>query len=147
MNRKALSTVGMIASAAAISLTSSVALAEPPRTFNLSVPIVDLNNPCTPGQDSIDGSLDVKAVLKINNGVKSLQISAKGDGTDAYGVDYLANARLSIKIRDPFPAQAFLKARLISKGSGDNAFLNAMVHVSEQGNITKIDISGIECKG
>lgn len=147
MNRKGLSIIGM---AAALTVACSPAVADNSnnkRTWDFSVPVVDLNNPCTSGHDSIDGNLDIKAVLKINEGVKFLKITAKGDGSDAQGVDYLMQARLSIKIHDPFPAQAFLKAKLISKGSTDNAFLNAVVHVSEQGNITKVDISGIECRG
>lgn len=203
MNRKALSLAGFIIAAATAASTTHAT--QDGRGTDFTIPIVDLNNPCTRGHDSIDGELHVTATLKESDDARLLTVHAKGDALDSEGKDYRAVAKLRVKIHDPFPAHLFLQAKLIrddhgrhhdnghdnGNGNGqngtaqngmspngavqsngdwrfrwagfdgrhdghgghdgkhrrrDDAVLNAIVHVNDRGNVTKVDISGIECK-
>lgn len=113
----------------------------------LSLPIAELNNPCTSGHDSIDGSLDLHGISKLSDNVSFLQIVAKGEGQDAYGSHYRFSGKARLQFHDPLPATAYLKVKMTSQGSGDNASLVLKLHVNEQGNITQAEYSGVECRG
>lgn len=113
----------------------------------LSLPVVELNNPCTAGHDSIDGSLELKGISKHSDNVSFLQVIAKGDGQDAYGSNYQFSGKARLQFHDPLPATIYLKLKMTSQGSTDNAHLVLKLHVNEQGNITQAEYSGVECQG
>lgn len=115
--------------------------------YHLNVPIVELNNPCTAGHDSIDGSLDLHAVTQHSGGITFLKVTGKGKGVDASGVKYNLGATAKFRFHDPLPAQVYIKLRLISQGSGDNASAVLALHVNEQGIVTQAVFSGVECRG
>lgn len=140
------SVVAMLAIVSGLVLATGAQAAAQQHRFTL--PLVGLNNPCTPGPDSIDGSLDIHGVTKHGSGnVSFLHVNANGAGVDAHGRQYVANANAKFQFHDPLPAQVQLHLRLISQGSTDNAHLTVALHVNEQGNITHAAISGIECRG
>jgi hypothetical protein len=113
-----------------------------------TLPIVGLNNPCTAGHDSIDGSLDIHGVTKFGEGnVTFIRFNAKGSGEDVHGRKYNLNVVGKFQFHDPLPAQVFLRAKMVSQGAVDNPHLVLALHVNEQGNITFAEISGIECRG
>lgn len=114
---------------------------------DLTLPVVELNNPCTAGHDSIDGSLDLRGITQHNGNVTFLQIQGKGNGVDANGVKYNLLGKVKFQFHDPLPARLFIKLKMVSQGSGDNAQATLAVHVNEQGNITQAEFSGVECKG
>lgn len=116
-------------------------------TYTLSLPIVGLNNPCTGKADSIDGDLDLHIVKQHSEGVHFVHVHAKGSGVDGYGKKYNINVRKKFQFHDPLPAQVYLSAKLVSQGSTDNASLVVALHVNEQGDVTKAEFSGVECKG
>lgn len=114
---------------------------------HLNLPIVELNNPCTAGHDSIDGTLELHGITQHKGNVTFLQVQGKGKAVDASGVKYNLLAKLKFQFHDPLPAKLFIKLRMVSQGSGDNAQATLAVHVNEQGNITQAEFSGVECKG
>lgn len=115
--------------------------------YRLSVPIVELNNPCTAGHDSIDGSLDLHAITQNSGNVTFLKINGKGKGVDANGVKYNLGATAKFQFHDPLPAQVYIKLKMVSQGSGDNASAVLALHVNEQGVVTQAVFSGVECRG
>lgn len=112
-----------------------------------TLPLANINNPCTSGFDGINGSVDVHAVAQEANGVKFVRFNAQGSATDANGLRYRLGGTYKIQIHDPFPAWCYLKLKMVSQTAVDNAFLVAAVHVNENGVITKAEFSGVECKG
>lgn len=112
-----------------------------------SLPLAEINNPCTAGHDSIDGSLDLHGISKFSDNVSFLQVIAKGEGEDAYGNNYQFSGKARLQFHDPLPATVYLKLRMTSQGSGDNAHLVLKLHVNEQGNVTQAEYSGVECRG
>lgn len=115
--------------------------------FRLNLPVVELNNPCTSGPDSIDGSLELHGVAQHSEGVTFLQVQGKGSGVDAYGVQYNLGGSARFQFHDPLPAQVFIRLKMVSQGSGDNAFAVLALHVNEQGIVTQAEFSGVECRG
>lgn len=115
--------------------------------YDLSLPLNDINNPCTPVADGIDGSLDLHGVTQFSNGVAFLQVNAKGKGADAWGHKYQLGGKVKFEFHDPLPADVYLRLRMISQGSIDNAGLVLSLHVNEQGIITHAEYSGVECRG
>lgn len=113
--------------------------------FNL--PIVELNSPCTTGPDSIDGSLDLHGVTQHSEGVTFLQVNAHGSAVDAAGIKYQASGKSRFQFHDLLPATVYLKLKLTSQSSSDNARLVLALHVNEQGHITRAEYSGVECRG
>ena len=113
----------------------------------LSLPLVELNNPCTAGHDSIDGSLDLHGVTQHSEGVTFLRVNAHGSAVDAKGIDYQVNGQSRFQFHDLLPATVYLRLKLTSQGSGDNARLALALHVNEQGHITRAEYSGVECLG
>lgn len=113
-----------------------------------TLPLVDINNPCTPGNDSIDGSIDIHGVTKFDAGnVAFVRFNAKGTAVDAAGRNYQAGAIGKFQFHDPLPGTVFLQLRLVSQGGAPNAFLVLALHVNEQGRLTHAEYSGIECRG
>lgn len=115
--------------------------------YNLSLPLNDINNPCTAGADGIDGSLDLHGVTQFSDGVAFLQINAKGKGADALGLNYQLGGKARFQFHDPLPADVYLRLRMISQGRTDNAGLVLSLHVNEQGIVTHAESSGVECRG
>lgn len=115
--------------------------------FRLTLPIVELNNPCTAGPDSIDGTLELRGIVQHTEGVTFLQVQGKGTGVDAYDVPYTLGAGARFQFHDVLPAQVYVKLKMVSAGSGDNAFAVLALHVNEQGIVTQAEFSGVECRG
>lgn len=130
-----------------LAVASLSALADDATPFHLTLPIVELNNPCTAGPDSIDGTLDLRGTVQHTDGVTFLQVQGKGSGVDAWGVPYNLGAGARFQFHDLLPAQVFVKLRMISAGRGDNAFAVLALHVNEQGYVTRAEFSGVECRG
>ncbi|HEX4869166.1 MAG TPA: hypothetical protein VFV15_00370 [Moraxellaceae bacterium] len=114
---------------------------------DLSLPLNDINNPCTSVVDGIDGSLDLHGVTQHNGNVAFLQVNAKGKGADAWGRKYQLGGKAKFEFHDPLPANIYLRLRMTSQGSTDNAGLVLSLHVNEQGIITHAEYSGVECRG
>jgi hypothetical protein len=115
--------------------------------YRLGLSVVELNNPCTAGPDSIDGSLDIHGVAKTSGNITFLQVNAKGSGVAGNGTDYQLGGKAKFQFHDPLPATLYVKLRMISAGSSPNAFLVLSLHVNEQGVITQAQFSGVECQG
>lgn len=115
--------------------------------YHVGLSVVELNNPCTAGQDSIDGSLDLHGIAKTSDGVTFLQVIAKGSGVAGNGTSYQLGGKAKFQFHDPLPATVYVKLRMISAGSSPNAFLVLALHVNEQGVITQAQFSGVECQG
>ncbi|MCD6060998.1 MAG: hypothetical protein K0R03_1070 [Moraxellaceae bacterium] len=142
MNRNMLSVAAMVAG-----LLGTASIAQAADTGIITIPVVNLDNPCTSGHDYINGTLSVKGVLQITDGVKFLTVSGKGSGTDYNGLQYQYGGKLVYKYHDPLPAIHYHKLRLVSAGSTDNAFITCAIHVNELGVITKLEIGDVECRG
>lgn len=144
MKNTALALAGglLLASSASIALAGNGA-----RQFDLNVPLADINNPCTAGPDAIRGSVALHGVVHDAGGVTFLQVTARGSGTDAWGLGYQLGGKARFQFHDPLPADVLVSLRMISQGSTDNAFLVLAVHVNEQGTITQASYSGVECRG
>lgn len=145
MNRSRFNLAGAVA-ILGMSLGMSQAWAGATQT-GFSVPLANINNPCTSGHDGINGSLDINAVAQHSNGVHFVRISGHGSGADAHGLRYQFSGMHKLQLHDPFPAWCYLRLKMISKGSTDNASLVVAVHLNGQGEITKAEFSGVECKG
>lgn len=142
MNRNTLSLVAVVAG-----LLGTASVAQAADTGIITIPVVNLDNPCTPGHDYINGTLSVKGVLQITDSVNFLTITGRGSGTDYNGLQYNYGGKLTYKYHDPLPAIHYHKLRLVSAGSTDNAFITCAVHVNEHGVITKLEIGDVECRG
>lgn len=115
---------------------------------DFTLPIVGLNNPCTPGHDSIDGSIDIHGVTKFDSGnVTFVRFNAHGSAVDAHGRKYQTIAIGKFQIHDPLPATVFLQVKLVSQGDLPNPHVVLALHVNEQGRLTHAEYSGIECRG
>lgn len=130
-----------------LAAASLSAVADDATPFRLDLPIVELNNPCTAAPDSIDGSLELRGTVQHADGVTFLQVQGKGKGVDAWGTAYNLGGNARFQFHDLLPAQVFLRLRMVSAGSGDNAFAVLALHVNEQGNVTRAEFSGVECRG
>lgn len=115
--------------------------------FRLGLSVVELNNPCTAGPDSIDGSLELQGVARMSDDVTFLQVNAKGSGVAGNGTDYQLGGKAKFQFHDPLPAAVYVKLRMISAGSSPNAFLVLALQVNEQGVVTQAQFSGVECQG
>lgn len=109
--------------------------------------IVDLNNPCTTGHDSIDGTLLVSYTIeKRSDGTIRLGISARGSGSDANNLFYRFLAAGTFDFHDPLPAQIVLTVRLQpSNTPGSNANLGLFLGIDERGRVTDLGQSGLQC--
>ena len=109
--------------------------------------IVDLNNPCTAGHDSIDGVLNINYTLQRgSDGVVTLSLSARGSGSDASNLFYRFLASGTFQLHDPLPAQIVLTVRLQpSNTPASNATLGLFLQVDEHGRITDLGQSGLLC--
>jgi len=65
MNRNTLSLISAVMTAGLLTGATVAQAATVKTTF--SIPVVELNNPCTPANDSIDGSLDLRAAAQITD--------------------------------------------------------------------------------
>lgn len=115
--------------------------------YRLNLAVSELNNPCTAGADSIDGSLELHGVAKTGGNVTFLQVNAKGSGTAGDGTAYQLGGKAKFQFHDPLPATVYVKLRMISAGSTPNAHLVLALHVNQQGVITQAVFSGVECQG
>lgn len=117
-------------------------------TTNLNIPIVALNNPCTAGPDSIDGVLNLNAIAdRRADGVITLYLSGRGSGSDANNQFYRFLTSGTVQFHDPLPADINLSVRLTTANTASNARLGLVLHVSEQGRITSVGQSGLQCGG
>jgi hypothetical protein len=119
------------------------------RFISRTIPIVDLNNPCTRGHDSIDGTLAVEATLLRNVGdIDILRIVARGTGEDANNVAYRFLSVSTFQFHDPLPVNIFLSIRLTPENTAvTNARLLLALQVDERGRITDLGQSGLQCGG
>lgn len=115
--------------------------------YQLGLSVVELNNPCTAGADSIDGHLDLHGVTRTSGNVSFLQVNAKGSGVAGNGVKYQIGGKARFQFHDPLPASVYVKLRMTSAGSSPNAHLVLALHVNEQGVVTQAQFSGVECQG
>lgn len=113
----------------------------------LTKQIVDLNNPCTRGHDSIDGVLNINYTIdRTTDGSPRLLISARGSGSDANNLFYRFLATGTVIFTDPLPAQITLSVRLQpSNTPSSDARLNLFLLVDERGRITDLGQSGLQC--
>jgi hypothetical protein len=113
----------------------------------LTKQIVDLNNPCTAGHDSIDGVLNINYTIdRTSDGSPRLSISARGSGSDANNLFYRFTASGTITFADPLPAQIVLSVRLQpSNVPTSDARLGLFLLIDERGRVTDLGQSGLQC--
>lgn len=113
----------------------------------LTKQIVDLNNPCTPGHDSIDGVLNINYIIdRTADGSARLLLSARGSGSDASNLFYRFLASGTVLFTDPLPAQITLSVRLQpSNTPGSDARLGLFLLVDDRGRVTDLGQSGLQC--
>lgn len=133
----------LAALAAALSAPASAGIIA---TTSLNIPIVDLNNPCTAGHDSIDGTLLLNAIADRDNaGLVTLRLSGRGSGSDAGNRFYRLLTAGTVQFHDPLPADITLSVRLATATDTDNARLGLSLHINEQGRVTDVGQSGLQC--
>ncbi len=146
MNRNTLSLISAVMTAGLLTGATVAQAATVKTTF--SIPVVELNNPCTPANDSIDGSLDLRAAAQFEaDGVTWLRVGVSGSGADANGLAYNFGGSARLQYHDPLPAQLVIKLRMTGQTAIDNARADLRLHVNEQGTITQAEFSGVECLG
>jgi hypothetical protein len=113
----------------------------------LTKQIVDLNNPCTGGHDSIDGVLNINYTLdRTTDGLPRLVLSARGSGSDVNNLFYRFTASGTITFADPLPAQIVLSVRLQpSNMPASDARLSLFLQIDERGRVTDLGQSGLQC--
>lgn len=113
----------------------------------LTKQIVDLNNPCTTGHDSIDGVLNINYTIdRTGDGSPRLVLSARGLGSDANNLFYRFTASGTITFADPLPAQIVLSVRLQpSNMPASDARLGLFLLIDERGRVTDLGQSGLQC--
>ncbi|MCC2638878.1 MAG: hypothetical protein K0Q68_2597 [Moraxellaceae bacterium] len=113
----------------------------------LTKQIVDLNNPCTIGHDSIDGVLDINYTIdRSANGSPRLLLSARGSGSDASNLFYRFTAAGTFIFTDPLPAQITLSVRLQPSNTPmSDARLGLFLLIDERGRVTDLGQSGLQC--
>lgn len=113
----------------------------------LTKQIVDLNNPCTPGHDSIDGVLNINYTIdRTADGSARLLISARGSGSDAGSQFYRFTASGTVLFTDPLPAQVTLSVSLQpGNTAGSDARLGLFLLVDDRGRVTDLGQSGLQC--
>jgi hypothetical protein len=117
-------------------------------TTSIDVPIVDLNNPCTAGHDSIDGTLNLNAIAERDSGgLVTVRFSGRGSGADVNNLFYRFLTAGTVQFHDPLPADVLLSVRLGTSTTASNARLGLSLHVNEQGRVTDIGQSGLQCGG
>jgi hypothetical protein len=138
--------------AAATATALGLALASTAATAGIvesrrTITIADLNNPCTRGHDSIDGTLDIAAnAERTPDGVIILRLFARGAGEDVNNVDYRFLGVGNFQFHDPLPADIVLRLRLTAPlVESSNARLVLALHVDERGRITDTGGSSLQC--
>ncbi len=113
----------------------------------LTKQIVDLNNPCSAGHDSIDGVLNINYTIdRSTDGSPRLLISARGSGSDVNNLFYRFTASGTITFADPLPAQIVLSLRLQpSNTPTSDARLGLFLQIDERGRVTDLGQSGLQC--
>jgi hypothetical protein len=113
----------------------------------LTKQIVDLNNPCTAGHDSIDGTLNINYTIeRRTDGTVRLSLSARGSGSDVNNLFYRFLASGTFDFHDPLPAQIVLSVRLQpSNTPGSDARLGLFLGIDERGRVTDLGQSGLQC--
>lgn len=112
-----------------------------------SISIVDLNNPCTRGHDSIDGTLNIAAnAERTPDGVIILRLFARGAGKDVNNNDYRFLAVGNFQFHDPLPADIVLRVRLTDPlHDSSNARLVLALHIDERGRISSLGQTSLQC--
>lgn len=112
-----------------------------------TITIADLNNPCTPGHDSIDGVLNINSILdRGSDGSLRLLVSARGSGSDANNLFYRFLASGTVIFTDPLPARFNLSVRLQpSNTPASEARLGLTLLIDERGRLTDLGQSGLQC--
>jgi hypothetical protein len=125
------------------SLPAAAQIVESRRTIT----IADLNNPCTRGHDSIDGTLMIAAnAERTPDGATILRLFARGTGRDFNNTDYRLLAVGNFEFQDPLPADINLRVRLTDpQDAGNNARLELVLHVDEHGRISEAGPSSLQC--
>lgn len=109
--------------------------------------IVDLNNPCTAGHDSIDGVLDINYTIdRDRDGSARILISARGSGSDANNLFYRFLASGTVVLAEPLPAQINLSIRLQPSNTPTrDARLGLALLIDERGRVSDMGQSGLQC--
>jgi hypothetical protein len=123
------------------------ASANPPVITKSSTNVI-LDNPCTPANDNITGTVITKLTIHNHPGeLTDIKVNQRGQLTDSNGLTYQFHYNEQLQLHHPFPTTRHLKIRIVSQTGVDNFEVDSAIHINGQGEVTKVDFSNPECKG